>query len=119
MNEPSVVRFDTQAIARLRKFGSDTLLFEMIDLTIAGARSRLDAARQAIADGDLETARAGFHSLKSTSAQMGAMAMGDLCERGEQLSGIGDVGALTALLPELDSEYQAMHAWLTDIRAGG
>jgi len=111
--------FDPDAIVRLRKFGGDVLLHQMIDAMLAGAPGRIETLRVAVAAGDAGAARAALHSLKSTAGQMGAMAMAELCERGERLAGEGDLAAAAALLPALDAEFAAVHQRLLRIRQGG
>lgn len=110
---------DPDALTRLRRFGGDGLLFEMIDLLLAGAPPRLDAARAAVAAGTAEPARAALHSLKSTTGQLGATVLQGMCEEGERRAAAGDLAALAALLPALDGEYEAVRRALTAIRDGG
>ena len=111
-------RFDDEAIARLRRFGGDALLHEMIDLLAAGAPARLAVAREAIANGDAEAARGVLHSLKSSAGQMGAMGVQAMCERAERLAAQGDVRGVAALLPALEAETDALLARLAVIRRG-
>ncbi len=118
VNPPISLPFDESAVARLRRFGGDTLLFEMIDRLSTAAPERLQAARDAIAGGDVERARAAFHSLKSSAGQLGGAAVQALCERAEHLARTGDVAAMGSLMPELDAEYEAMHSRLVAIRGG-
>ncbi|HVA56377.1 MAG: Hpt domain-containing protein [Gemmatimonadaceae bacterium] len=114
-----VPTFDPDAIARIRKFGGDPLLHEMIDLLLAGAPPRLETVRAAIAQGDASTARGALHSLKSSSGQMGAVALQAVCERGERLAAEGDVAAVAAMLPDLSDAFEAAARWLRDARNGG
>ncbi|MDE3054416.1 MAG: Hpt domain-containing protein [Gemmatimonadota bacterium] len=106
---------DPAAIARLRRFGGDALLFEMIDLLLVGAPQRLEAAHS----GDLDRARAALHSLKSTAGQLGAAGVQALCEEGERAAGAGDAPGVAALLPRLDAEFEAARRALSAIREGG
>ncbi len=109
---------DPAAIARLRRFGGDALLFEMIDLLLAAAPRRLETARAGVAGGDPEPARAALHALKSSAGQLGAAGLQGLCEEGERLAAAGDVAAVAGLLPRLDAEYEAARRALAAIRAG-
>lgn len=119
MTSESPARFDSDAIARLRRFGGDALLFQMIDLVVAAAPGRLAAAREGVARGDAAAARAALHALKSSAGQLGAVTAQALCERGERLAGAGDVAAVAALMPLLETESTAMLEWLASIRVGG
>ncbi|MDE3151388.1 MAG: Hpt domain-containing protein [Gemmatimonadota bacterium] len=119
MTPESPARFDPEAIARLRRFGGDALLFQMIDVVVAAAPGRLAAVREGVARADAPAARAALHALKSSAGQLGAVTVQGLCERGERLAGGGDVAGVTALMPLLESESEAMLEWLASIRAGG
>ncbi|HET7631831.1 MAG TPA: Hpt domain-containing protein [Gemmatimonadaceae bacterium] len=111
-------QFDDAAIARLRRFGGNALLFEMIDLFLGGATERVALARNGVADGDCERVRAVFHSMKSSTGQLGAVSFSVLCQRAEELAGAGDLAGIGSMLPELDAEFAAMCGWLSTIRAG-
>lgn len=112
-------RLNSDAIARLRRFGGDPLLFEMIDLLTAGAPKWLDVVRKALAGGDAERARSAFHALKSSTGQLGAGHLQALCEQGERLAGRGDLAGVAALMPALDAEHYVVRVWLAGIRRGG
>ncbi|HUX32982.1 MAG TPA: hypothetical protein VMV51_03850, partial [Gemmatimonadaceae bacterium] len=56
--------FHLDAIARLRKFGGDVLVHQMIEAMLAGAPARIATLRDAVAAGDAAGARAAMHSLK-------------------------------------------------------
>ena len=118
MDSDTPERFDAAAIGRLRRFGGDALLFEMIDLLTVSGPARLAVVREAIAGGDAATARAALHSLKSSTGQLGALALQALCERAEQIAAASDVAGVAALLPALDAESNAMVARLAAIRQG-
>jgi HPt (histidine-containing phosphotransfer) domain-containing protein len=115
----SAAHFDPEAITRLKRFGGDALVFEMIDLFSAGAPARLATAREAVDAGDGERARGVLHSLKSSAGQLGAVALQAMCEDGEQHAARGDVAAVAALLPAMDAEWAAVHQQLNAIRTGG
>ncbi|HVB31273.1 MAG TPA: Hpt domain-containing protein [Gemmatimonadaceae bacterium] len=118
MSDGLTPRFDPDAITRLRRFGGDPLLFQMIDLLTAAAPKRLDVVRDALASGDAEPARSAFHALKSSAGQLGAGHLQALCEQGELLAARGDLAGVSALLPELDAEHHAVREWLAGIRQG-
>ena len=110
--------FDPEAIARLRRFGGDPLLSEMIDLLSVAAPERLALARQALGAGNADGARGAFHALKSSAGQLGAVRVQALCERAEHTAGAGDVAAASAMLAELDSAVADMLNWLASHKPG-
>ena len=118
MESESPERFDDDAIARLRRFGGDALLFEMIDLLAAGAPARMAVAGEAVANGHADAVRGVLHSLKSSAGQMGAVRVQSLCERAERLAADGDLPGVEALLPVLDTEVRALLERLATIRRG-
>jgi HPt (histidine-containing phosphotransfer) domain-containing protein len=109
---------DAEALARLRRFGGDKLLREMIDLYLQAAPERLAAARIATEGGDLPAAELALHSLKSSSAQLGAARVGKLSERGEQIARAGSLDGIPAILAEMEAELGRVTIWLTGVREG-
>ena len=108
---------DPEAIARLRRFGGDKLLFEMIELFMVGGAERLTAAIDGIAAGDTNAAERALHSLTSSAGQLGALALQKLCARGEQLAAKGNGSALMSLAPELEAAYETARERLQAIQA--
>jgi two-component system, sensor histidine kinase and response regulator len=107
---------DPTALDRLRRFGGQKLLREMITLFLAAVPERIAAAREAIGSADAAGAERAFHALKSSAAQLGAMQLQRLCEEGELKARAGSLDAAAALLPALESERDLVHAWLSAAR---
>jgi len=110
---------DPDALARLRRFGGDKLLREMIDLYLTTAPERLAAARTGAATGDLPSTELALHSLKSSSAQLGAARVGKLSERGETIARSGTLEGIEGLVVEMEAELARASEWLTGVRDGG
>ena len=110
---------DASALDRLRRFGGGKLLREMIALFLAAAPERIQAARRAEARGDAHDIELALHSLKSSSAQLGAMQMQRLCEAGEQRARAQSLDGLRQLIDELENEYARIREWLTNARDEG
>lgn len=96
---------DRAAIERLRGFGGNRLLAQMIDLFVATGRQRLDAARSAAFAHDCGGVRAALHALKSSAGQIGATTLQDLCERGEAQADAGMMAGLTAVVSDAYEQY--------------
>jgi HPt (histidine-containing phosphotransfer) domain-containing protein len=107
---PSV---DSSALDRLKRFGGGKLLREMIALFLTAAPERLAAARAGVNAGDASEMEMALHSLKSSSAQLGAMRMQRLSEQGELLARSGTTDTVGGLVTELEEEFVRVHAWLT------
>jgi len=110
---------DAAALERLRRFGGAALLGKMIDLFLVAAPERIGRARQAAAAGDGEGAERALHSLKSSSAQLGAMHMQRLSEEGERRAHDGSLDGLVGLMSELEAELARVRDWLATARTEG
>jgi two-component system sensor histidine kinase/response regulator len=107
---------DPAALDRLKRFGGGKLLGEMIALFLAAAPERIAAARTASTGGDAAAAELALHSLKSSSAQLGAMRMQRLSEEGEHRARGGSLDGLSQLTDELEEELERVREWLTRAR---
>ena len=103
---------DMASLERLRRFGGGKLLGEMIALFIEAAPDRIAAARTGLASGDAKAAEMALHSLKSSSAQLGAMKMQRLSEAGERLAHGGSLAGVDSIVQELESEFPRIQQWL-------
>ena len=110
---------DVTALIRLRRFGGDALLGKMIDLFLVAAPERIEAAVRAEAAGDVTGVEQALHSLKSSSAQLGALHMQRLSERGEHQARGGSLEGIALLTSELDAELARVRDWLTTAREEG
>lgn len=110
---------DRDALARLERFGGRKLLHEMIALFLAIAPERLTAADAGIGAGDASAVENALHSLKSSSAQLGALRLSRLCEQGESIARGGTIEGVAALLDESRSELRRVETWLASVRAEG
>ena len=111
--------FDAAALERLKRFGGDTLLGKMIALFLEAAPARIEAARAALARSAVADVELALHSLKSSSAQLGAMRMQRLSAQGEQQARTGSLDGLRALTDELDQELARVREWLITARDEG
>jgi two-component system sensor histidine kinase/response regulator len=110
---PSLPSLDTTALARLERFGGKKLLREMILLFQTAAPERIAAARGGVETGDVAAAEIALHSLKSSSAQMGAVRLGRLSEEGEILTRAGTLEGVDELVRQLEDELVRVQEWLS------
>ena len=116
VGSPELPALDPEALDRLKRFGGGKLLREMIALFLVAAPERLAAASAGVETGNTSEMEMALHSLKSSSAQLGALRMQRLSERGELLarSGSSDViDPVRALVKDLEEEFVHVRAWLT------
>ena len=103
---------DDTALDRLRRFGGGKLLSEMIGLFVSTAPERIQAARSGVDTGNVAAAEMALHSLKSSSAQLGAMHMQRLSERGELLARSGTLDGVDRIVADLEEEFARVQTWL-------
>jgi HPt (histidine-containing phosphotransfer) domain-containing protein len=108
---------DRDALTRLERFGGVKLLHEMIALFLENARERLAAAAAGTDAGDAGATENAMHSLKSSSAQLGALRLSRLCEHAEAIARDGTLPGMAALLDECRDEFARVEAWLSGVRA--
>lgn len=110
---------DSSALDRLKRFGGESLLGKMIDLYLVAAPERIEAATRASRAGDTEGVERALHSLKSSSAQLGAMRMQRLSEQGEHRARAGSLDGAAQLLSALEEELARVRDWLLANRDEG
>ena len=103
---------DNAALDRLRRFGGGKLLNEMIGLFVSTAPDRIQAARTGVDTANVAAAEMALHSLKSSSAQLGAMQMQRLSERGELLARAGTLDGVDRIVADLEEEFARVQTWL-------
>ena len=111
--------FDPAALQRLKRFGGDTLLGKMITLFLEAAPARIAAAREALGRSEAAGIELALHSLKSSSAQLGALRMQRLSAQGELQARAGSLDGLGALTDELHQELARVREWLVTARDEG
>jgi two-component system sensor histidine kinase/response regulator len=85
-NDPSASlgAIDMQVIQGLRDLGGDDepeLLAELIEIFLEDAPQRMKDITEGLAGGDIKRVERGAHTLKSSSANIGALGLSDLCRR--------------------------------------
>jgi signal transduction histidine kinase/CheY-like chemotaxis protein/HPt (histidine-containing phosphotransfer) domain-containing protein len=81
------------------------------DFRISAAKIA-DELRTACAAGQVSTAGALAHKLKSSARSVGALALGELCAEMEQAGKAGDTAALAVLLPKFEQELASVEGCL-------
>jgi HPt (histidine-containing phosphotransfer) domain-containing protein len=110
---------DASALDRLRRFGGGKLLGEMIALFLSAAPERVGAARTGHERSDPPAVELALHSLKSSAAQLGAMRLQRLSEKGERLAKERTLDGMPILMQELEQELARVREWLIKARDEG
>jgi HPt (histidine-containing phosphotransfer) domain-containing protein len=116
MSDPSAL--DESALARLREWGGDKLLGQMIRLFLENAPTRMDQIRTGATGGDIQEAEKGAHSLKSSAANVGAMALRELAADIERAAGAGDVNRVEELFAPIEAAFAEAIAALGAVEQG-
>ena len=88
---------------------------ELISAYLNGGDRLLEDMRSGFAEGDAGLLERAAHSLKSSSASLGATRLGELCAEVEHLAHRNDLAACEERLPLLENQYLPLRAILQDI----
>lgn len=113
---PEQRALDPDALARLERFGGKKLLHEMIALFLDNAPERLAAVEAGVMSGDLLGAENALHSLKSSSAQLGALRLSRICAEGESIAHSGNLSGIAEIVGAGRAELAEVEDWLHGIR---
>jgi two-component system sensor histidine kinase/response regulator len=86
---------------------------ELVDLFISDTVSRLDDLGHGIAAGDASQVAKAGHTLKGSSANLGAFAMADLCEEIQSSATNHGLDGAGEILRRLEAEFRRVRAALT------
>jgi two-component system sensor histidine kinase/response regulator len=103
---------DPEIICRLRELGDavgEDLLLQLAALFNADANERIAELSHAFDHRDSAAVIRAAHTLRGSSANLGAVDLGRLCERIEAVGITGDLAAAGALLDALRTELGRVH----------
>ena len=95
-----------QAIRALQRPDRPNLLHKTLTLYLAHSQSLMDQFQQALTQQDLSAAQIATHTLKSSSAQLGAQHLAELCKEVEAACRAGTSEQLPALVPLLVTAHR-------------
>jgi HPt (histidine-containing phosphotransfer) domain-containing protein len=96
--------------------GDRAFLAELIDAYFEDSASLLPAMRQALTAGSAEQLRLAAHSLKSSSASLGADDLAGLCRELEEQGRAGALGDAAARVAQVEAEYERVRRALQAAR---
>lgn len=109
---------DESALARLREWGGDELLGQLIGIFLTNAPVRMSQIRSVGSGADIAEAERGAHSLKSSAANLGAMQVRELAEEIERSAGEGDANRVKEVLPQIEVAFADAIAALKTVKDG-
>jgi signal transduction histidine kinase/DNA-binding response OmpR family regulator len=126
--EPAVPAKDTNStidktvidgIRELEGVGNQDFLERIIDLYLSGATRLVEGVLSAAEKGDSESLLRAAHTLKSSSANVGAIGLSDLCRKIEEKARKGElVSAGDPLLSNFEGEFRSVREALSAILQG-
>lgn len=109
---------DSQTLARLKEWGGENLVAQMVQLFLKNSPSRIEQIRAGVDTGDIRETEKGSHSLKSSAANVGAHAVRTISAALERAAHDGNVDEVTRLVPELERAYEQARGALEAIQRG-
>ena len=107
-----------QALENIRALSPSNgtaLLERVLQAYVNDTPTHLQTLRQAIAAADANNLRKAAHSLKSSSANVGAQALAQACKEMEQLGRNGSTVGAADMLAGMEREFQAVRQSLNAI----
>jgi two-component system sensor histidine kinase/response regulator len=107
---------DPQALGRIRALhrpGTEDLLAKVVGLYVSNSASLTEAMRLAALSHDIEGIKSAAHALKSSSANIGALAFAELCNEVEAAAKQETIDHACALVKKLLGEHRQVLAALT------
>jgi len=109
---------DERSLDRLRELqedGEPEIVHELAELFLSHAPTRLRAILQAVEIGDADSLFKEAHSLKSSSANMGALRLSELCRQLEDMGRFGHLDRAREKVKELEVEFQRVKVALASL----
>ncbi len=120
--EPSISPIDQTVLDGIRELegeGNKGFFERVINLYLTGASRLVEGVLSAAEKGDAEALLRAAHTLKSSSANVGATGLSDLCRKIEEKGrGSEPVAAGDPLLSKFEGEYRSVREALTAILEG-
>jgi two-component system, sensor histidine kinase len=89
--------------ALIEALGGESVMQQLVDVYLKDSPEQLDNARNALASGDMPALTRSAHTLKSTSASMGAMRVSMLANKLEATTKRGELDRAYELLSDMDA----------------
>jgi CheY-like chemotaxis protein/HPt (histidine-containing phosphotransfer) domain-containing protein len=111
---------DAATLEELRRLTKDgePLLGRVLDLYRETAPAKVRALREALTQGDTATLRAAAHALKSSSANVGARHLAEICRSLEEGLRNGSVPDPAPGVAAIEAEHRRVEHALEELRAG-
>jgi len=119
---PPAAALDPNALASIRALhreGGPDILGKAVGTYLATSPTLLQGLKEAVAAGDSTGVQKAAHTLKSSSATLGAQSLADLCKTMEALGRTQSMGETPQLLTRIETEFLAAREALAALMQGG
>jgi HPt (histidine-containing phosphotransfer) domain-containing protein len=103
-----------ETIQALEDSGAPGLVTRLVDVYLKSSPELVDAMRDAVASEDAETLERSAHSLKSSSATLGALELAELCKELEQIGREAATDRAAEVFASLEMEFDRVRRALSD-----
>ena len=110
--EPLLEQHALDKIRALQQPDKPNILGKIIKLYLESSPGLITTVRESVEQGDGVALCEAAHSLKSSSANLGAIQLAAVCRELEDMGREGRTDATKALMDRIESEYQSAHAAL-------
>ena len=110
--DPTLDAAALDQIAELDPAGDGRLVVDIIETFVDNARLLLDELDDASTTADVARVTAASHSLKSSSANVGALRLARICSAVEKSARAGDIDAIAGRISSVRTELEAATAQL-------
>ncbi len=100
------MELDRKTLAQIREIGGDELLGRLARLYLEHTPVRIEEVRRGLAAGDWPRTLRAIHSMRSSSATLGANELAQTAAELERLAEEGNRDRLESSLPELEEQTQ-------------
>ena len=109
-DRPEVAQLDHDRLAMLRDLdeGDGTLIMILVDEFTSEAHRQLNALRDGVAEGDPQAVERAAHSIKGSSANLGAIRLSELTGHLEELARAGALGSVQSEVAAIAVEFESV-----------
>ncbi|MDH3337205.1 MAG: Hpt domain-containing protein, partial [Gammaproteobacteria bacterium] len=93
-------------LSRLQQPGAPSILRRIVDLYLESSRELKNRLRDAVESANAASLREVAHTLKSSSANVGALGLADLCRRLEVMGREADLSDVSTVHARFEAEYE-------------
>ena len=110
--EPALDSKVLDGLSRLQQPGAPSILRRVIDLYLESSRQLQGRLREAVASADVTLLRESAHALKSSSANVGALSLAELCRHLEMMGREKNLSEVSAIHERFEKEFVRVAAAL-------